>query len=139
LNGASPKQIATAIYNISATRKRTVQNALLDAAWIRDIDIVRINSAVQLAEFTHLSGFGMCEVHQTRRIHYDISLRGTIPRITHFTYATPHLARLGATEMKFFAWLAFQNRLWTTDRLIERGWPNYTSLSQDGKITRIIL
>ena len=27
-------------------------------------------------------------------------------------------------KVKFFAWLAVQNRLWTSDRLAKRGWPN---------------
>ena len=27
-------------------------------------------------------------------------------------------------KVKFFAWLATQNRIWTADRLAKRGWPN---------------
>jgi hypothetical protein len=27
-------------------------------------------------------------------------------------------------KVKFFAWLAMQNRVWTADRLAKRGWPN---------------
>ena len=27
-------------------------------------------------------------------------------------------------KIKFFAWLALQNRIWTADRLARRGWPN---------------
>ena len=27
-------------------------------------------------------------------------------------------------KVKFFAWLAIQNRIWTADRLAKRGWPN---------------
>lgn len=27
-------------------------------------------------------------------------------------------------KVKFFAWLAIQNRFWTADRLAKRGWPN---------------
>lgn len=27
-------------------------------------------------------------------------------------------------KIKFFSWLAVQNRLWTSDRLKKRGWPN---------------
>ena len=33
--------------------------------------------------------------------------------------------RVWATpRCKFFAWLVLQNRIWTSDRLIRRGWPN---------------
>ena len=28
-------------------------------------------------------------------------------------------------KVKFFAWLALQDRVWTADRLAKRGWPNY--------------
>ena len=27
-------------------------------------------------------------------------------------------------KLKFFAWLALQDRIWTADRLEKRGWPN---------------
>jgi hypothetical protein len=37
-----------------------------------------------------------------------------------------HLIWLAGTppKCKFFSWLVFQNRLWTADRLIDRGWLN---------------
>jgi hypothetical protein len=27
-------------------------------------------------------------------------------------------------KCKFFSWLAIQNRIWTTDRLVKRDWPH---------------
>jgi hypothetical protein len=34
--------------------RRSVHDPLADDGWIRDIDVLRINSAIQLAEFTQL-------------------------------------------------------------------------------------
>lgn len=31
---------------------------------------------------------------------------------------------LGSPKYKFYAWLVIQNRVWTSDRLVARGWPN---------------
>src|SRR3954467_13966492 len=36
----------------------------------------------------------------------------------------PQKGRLGPPKVKFFVWLATQDRLWTADRLAKRGWPN---------------
>ena len=37
----------------------------------------------------------------------------------------PHSGRLGhPPSVIFFAWLVTQNRIWTADRLQQRGWPN---------------
>jgi hypothetical protein len=48
----SPKQIAPTIYNLS--KKRTVQNALCNDAWIRDINVMRLPSVTHLQQFIQL-------------------------------------------------------------------------------------
>jgi CelD/BcsL family acetyltransferase involved in cellulose biosynthesis len=49
-----PKRMTPSIYTISKRRSQTVPNALLNDAWVCDIDILGIRSATQLREFTAL-------------------------------------------------------------------------------------
>ena len=42
--------------------------------------------------------------------------KSDMPRLVWRNWAPP--------KCKFFAWLVLQNRIWTADRLVKRGWPN---------------
>jgi hypothetical protein len=54
LLGESPKHNALTIYKLSKQKRRSVHDALADDGWIRDIDVLKINSVIHPAEFTQL-------------------------------------------------------------------------------------
>jgi hypothetical protein len=137
LQGESPKRIAPAIYKLSKKKKRSVQNALVNDNWIRDIDVLRITSAAQLADFTQLwlkLGDVQLDPDRPDSIVWNATKHGE------YTTASAYAAQFKGLQIspmerliwrvwappkcKFFSWLAFQDGLWTSDRLIKRDWPN---------------
>ena len=138
LDGQRPCDVAPHLFAISRRKNRTLQQALLDNNWIRDINLQHHNfSAQHLAEYTHLW-------QATRRI---ILRMGTPDNLSwkfeengeYTTSSAYHAQFIGATKnnfealiwkpwappkCKFFSWLAIQNRVWTADRLEARRWPN---------------
>ena len=138
LDGQRPCDVAPHLFAISRRKNRTLQQALLDNNWIRDINLQHHNfSAQHLAEYTHLW-------QATRRI---ILRTGTPDNLSwkfeengeYTTSSAYHAQFISATQnnfealiwkpwappkCKFFSWLAIQNRVWTADRLEARRWPN---------------
>jgi hypothetical protein len=110
---------------------------LVNDNWIRDIDVLRITSAAQLAEFTQLwlkLGDVQLDPDRPDSIVWNATKHGE------YTTASAYAAQFKGLQIspmerliwrvwappkcKFFSWLAFQDRLWTADRLIKRDWPN---------------
>ncbi|CAN6163562.1 unnamed protein product [Urochloa humidicola] len=111
--------------------------ALQDEAWVQHIRLQMLTSAQHFGEFTSL----WAKVQR-------IALRPEVPdqivwKLSadgEYSAKSAYEAQfLGATntrldnliwkvwappKCKFFGWLAYQNRLWTADRLDRRGWPN---------------
>ena len=54
LDGASPKDIAPAIFSASKRKNKTVQQALQGNSWVQDINILAINTVQQLTQFVAL-------------------------------------------------------------------------------------
>lgn len=101
-----------------------------DSLWVKLMDITLrqyISLWVKLTDITLLEGV-------TDEITWNRTESGQYP--SKFAYKAQFFAatlspitssvwRIWAPpKIKFFAWLAVQNRLWTNDRLEKRGWPN---------------
>jgi hypothetical protein len=133
LQGLAPKQIASSIYAISKKKRRTVANATLNDVWVHDIDIWHIRSASQIHEFITLW-------ERLRGLQLSPELPDSIvwkyTKHGEYTAASAYEAQFtwvasspmehliwrvwAPPKCKFFSWLAFQNRLWTADRLMKR-------------------
>ena len=137
LDGCCPKDMAPTIFALSRKKNRTVQQAVAANVWVQDLNVLQINSALQISQFvtlwekvrsTHLDPnlqdqitWRFCASGEySARSAYLTQFLGSIPtdhdKLIWCTWAPP--------KCKFFAWLAFQNRLWTSDRLQKRGCPN---------------
>jgi hypothetical protein len=137
LHGNKPKDIAPLIFAESKRKKCTVNKAMKDDAWIA---MIHIDGDFIIAHFEQFVDLWI-KLHD---YNFDENLEDTISwTLTEdgqYTAASAYKAQFfGATisnfrrsvwktwappKVKFFAWLALQNRLWTADRLQKRGWPN---------------
>jgi hypothetical protein len=137
LGGRAPIDIAPLIYDISKRKKCMVAKAIADGAWVDCINMdgnfsmdhlsqfvdlwTQINN-VQLDEemeddiswkFTENGQYSAASAYQAQFLGLVHSVMDTI---VWKTWAPP--------KVKHHAWLVLQNRLWTADRLQNRGWPN---------------
>jgi hypothetical protein len=136
LNGATPQSIAPRIFEVSKRKKRCVQDALVNDKWIADINVDSF-TVEHMSQFVNLWGLLQGTVltpgtedsiswtltHSdayTTVSAYKAQFMGSVPcsfkNIVWKAWAPP--------KCRFFAWLAVQNRLWTSDRLAIRGWPH---------------
>lgn len=129
--------IAPSIFQLSKRKNSTVQEALLDLAWVARINISDGLSVNHLQQFhalwTLLEPIQLHEHVQddiswnltNNRVYsatsaYKVQFEGTIP-----TAMVPAVwSNWAPPKCKFFAWLVMKNRVWTADRLQKQGWPN---------------
>jgi hypothetical protein len=132
-----PKEIAPLLYAASMRKSWKIREALKNDAWISKIKVTPSFSLAHFREFVRLwatlRDFHLQEdmeddivwKHTANGIYsaasaYDAQFQGTIRSPMKHTvwkaWAPP--------KVKFFAWLANQNRIWTNDRLAKRGWQN---------------
>ena len=115
----------------------TVKQALHNNAWIAKIKVDASFTIPHIHEYLRL----WVEL-QAIHLHEDIEDKIVWNLTTNGEYSTSSAYKaqfFGATstnlnklvwkawappKIKFFAWLAIQNRLWTADRLEKRGWEN---------------
>ena len=137
LSGKKPIDVAPLIYKISKRKSWKVSRALHDDAWIKAIDMhceLTWNHVTQFIElWSLLSHINISQdVHDTiiwklspngeysAKSAYKAQFMGAIltpmNKVIWKVWAPP--------KVKFFAWLAIQNRVWTTDRLERRGMQN---------------
>jgi len=140
LHGRRPKDIAPNLYNLSRNKQWTVAEALQTNNWVRQIRNAHSLCTTHLAEFVQLWGL-VQEVplrnDQADDIKWKFSPAGVYSAKSAYkaqflgSTAVPALSSIWKTwappKCKFFAWLIFQNRVWTADRLASRGWPHNTS------------
>jgi hypothetical protein len=137
LNGRKPKDIAPLIFDISSRKKWSVKQALQNNAWISKIKMDANLTTQHIREYIEL-WVALREVH----LHEDTqdTIVWNLTTNGEYTSASAYKAQFfGAIssnmnklvwkawappKIKFFAWLAIQNRLWTADRLEKRGWDN---------------
>jgi hypothetical protein len=137
LNGRKPKDIAPLIFGVSSRKKWNVEQATRNNAWISKIKLEGNFTLTHLTEFISLWR-ELNEVTLREDVEDDIAWNLTSNGI--YSTTSAYKAQFfGATstimnklvwrvwappKMKFFAWLAIHNRLWTADRLDKRGWTN---------------
>ena len=126
------------IFQISNRKNRTVQQALNENNWVRDINLLWLDTVQHFIQFTRLWQ-GLQEVELNPEIQDQITWKLTASG--DYTTRSAYLAQfIGVVNTDFdkliwktwapptckffFAWLAIQNRLWTVDRLAARGCPN---------------
>jgi hypothetical protein len=137
LNGLKPKDLAPLIYAESKGKNWTINKATKNDAWIGMIHIEGDLTFAHLEQFidlwTVLNGYNFDE-------DVEDSISWTLTEDGHYTAASAYKAQFFGTiasdfkrtvwkiwappKVKFFAWFALQNRLWTANRLQKKGWPN---------------
>jgi hypothetical protein len=134
LNGEAPMTLAPDLRRLAFRKNLTVKNALSNGAWMRGLQ--RINTADELNQFVILWG-KIQEVHLSNTpdlISWTLTADGQYSAAS--AYEIQFLGRVERNELaktwkikaegkiKFNMWLIIQNRLWTADRLLKRGWPH---------------
>ena len=138
LLGRKPKDIAPLIHEASMRKNWKVREALKHNAWILKINPSTSISAEHVTQFFTLWML-LHEVHLDELSEDDILWKHSVSG--HYSAASAYKAQfLGLVlspmdkmvwkvwappKVKFFAWLALQDRIWTADRLAKRGWPNF--------------
>ena len=136
LDGLSPKSIAPELFAASRRKNRRVHDALLNYNWISDLSVDNF-TAEHISQYLHLWDL-ILEVTLTPGTADTITW--TLTSNGNYTAKSAYMAQfIGANpcsfvnivwktwappKCTFFAWLAVQNRLWTSDRLALRGWPH---------------
>ena len=137
LLGRKPKDIAPLIYESSSRKHWKVREALKENAWILKIKPPAVASTEHVTQFFTLWML-LHEVHLDELAEDDIIWKHSDSG--HYSAASAYRAQfLGLVlspmdqmvwkpwappKIKFFAWLALQDRIRTADRLAKRGWPN---------------
>ncbi|WVZ54435.1 hypothetical protein U9M48_005227 [Paspalum notatum var. saurae] len=138
LQGQRPCDLAPRLYAISKNKKRSLEGAVQNKNWIKDIDLrhrnfsaghfleyVRLWRAVQNLELQpnnedaitwKFTSSGEYSSNSAYRAQFFGSVQTNLKHLIWQTWAP--------LECKFFSWLAIQNRIWTSDRLHARGWDN---------------
>ena len=137
LNGKKPKDIAPLIFEVSTRKKWTVKQALCNNAWISRIKLDAILTVQHIREYIEL--WVALREAPLREDIQDTIVWNLTSNGEYSTSSAYKAQFFGATstnmnklvwkawappKIKFFAWLAIQNRLWTADRLEKRGWNN---------------
>ena len=137
LLGRKLKDIAPLIYEASTRKNWKVREALHGDAWILKIGRNTIVSGAHILQFFTLWML-VHDLHLDQQTDDDIIWKHA--NDGSYSAATAYKAQLlGLTlspmdfmiwkawappKVKFFAWLAIQDRIWTADRLERRGWKN---------------
>jgi hypothetical protein len=137
LNGNRPIDIAPLIYNISTRKNWNVKKAMANNGWISKIKMDVEFSIEHIRQYISL--WTMLAEATVRddledEITWNLTESGTYSSSSAYKaqFFGAILAPVASSvwkfwappKIKFFMWLALQNRLWTNDRLEKRGWPN---------------
>jgi hypothetical protein len=133
----APAAIFPALFKHAKRKNRSVADALEHDHWISDVmhnitpalfaDYVLLWILVDQPGFNHLeqeddqiiwtrTANGVYSAKSAYLMQFDGSLESIFPAKVWHVWAP--------SRCKFFIWLMLQNRIWTTDRLFLRGWPN---------------
>jgi hypothetical protein len=136
-DGLCPKCIAPSIYAISKRKTWNVRKSINNEAWILHLDISAGLSVQNLHEFTllwqhtsqitlqddvpdsivwKLTANGAYSCSSAYKAQFAGTIRSSMEAVVWKAWAPP--------KCKLFSWLIIQNRVWTADRLVRRGWPN---------------
>jgi hypothetical protein len=140
IQGRRPKDIAPSLFQASRKKKRSVHDALSNNTWIRDLSFNgRLTNELldafverwSLVQAVHL------QPQQEDTIIWKLTKTGTYSAASAYKVqflgcaVTPSFSSIWKSwappKCKFFAWLITQNRIWSADRLAQRGWPHNDS------------
>lgn len=140
LQGRRPKDMAPLLYAKSRKKRRSVAMALLTNNWIRDLEPRNGFTVAHLVEFVDLWNLLRSTELQTQhedRITWKLTQHGEYTAASSYkaqfvgSVSEPELAAIwkawAPPKCKFFVWLFFQNRAWTSDRLAQRNWDHSSS------------
>ena len=135
INGVAPLDLAPLIFDISSRKKWKVREAMHGDAWLEKIRLPMDWTMEHITQIVTLWARSRY-IHLLDGIQDDIIWKHTTSG--RYSATSAYKAQfLGATrspmgqtiwkvwappKVKFFAWLATQNRLWTADRLHIRSW-----------------
>jgi mannosylglycoprotein endo-beta-mannosidase len=137
LFGTKPIAIAPLVFACSKRKNWMVSQALLGDAWIGKITMDETFTLVHLHQFVELWSL-LDQVHLQENVEdtisWNLTTSGeyTAKSAYEFQFVGLNPSRVfmkvwrawAPPKVKFFAWLAIQNRIWTADRLEKRGWQN---------------
>jgi hypothetical protein len=126
--------MAPLLFKLATRKHLSVKDALSNVCWMMDLQ--RINTEEQMDRFIELwSKIQLVNLSDARdSISWNLTTDGSYSASS--VYAIQLCARVKMLELnhvwsiraegkvKFFFWLFLQNRIWTADRLSERGWPH---------------
>ena len=131
LNGEAPKQIAPLCFPLAARKNLSVKEALTNGRWLRGLQ--RITTEAQLDQFINLwlllQQVNLNDEIDTISWHFSADGRYSASS----AYKVQFLGRLqqpnldkvwqinAEGKVKFFFWLALQNRNWTAEKRRARG------------------
>jgi hypothetical protein len=142
LDGKSLREIAPDLFALilrHSRKRRMVRQALVERSWITDITgalsalafwqyiqmWIRLRDMQLMTEPDMLVWRWTTDTQYSSRSCYNILFQGAIVlsswRINWRSWAAP--------RMKFFIWLACQDRCWTGEQLVQRGLPHPTTCS----------
>jgi hypothetical protein len=131
----TPQQIAPDIFMASGRKNRSVNDAITENNWIRDIEISHITKASHLQQYVRLWKMirDMRPLNENQdNIRWNLTTDGQYSAKSAYRLQFLGLRDPSSTNQsgwappkcKFFSWLVTQNRVWTTDILEKRGWQN---------------
>jgi hypothetical protein len=140
LHGLRPKDLAPLLFSKTRKKKRTVAEALHNKTWIRDLNYRTGFTTMHLQQFVTLwTLLAPIELQQQE----DGKLTWRFTRSGEYTSASSYKAQFigcaktlelesiwktwATPSCRSFAWLIFQNRVWTSNRLDSRGWDHNPS------------
>lgn len=121
------------LFALAKRKNLTVQQAIQNGRWMSGLQ--HINSAHLIDQFVSLWNISHATVLSSAEDTIRWDLNGDSYSVTTVYQACflgrihqPHLEAAWSIKaegkVQFFMWLLLQNRLWTADRLEERGWPH---------------
>lgn len=134
LAGTAAKDSFPELFKLAFRKNLSVKEALHNGRWMRGLH--RINSTELLMQFLSLWNL-LSNIQLSDRadgIRWNLTADGQYTASS--AYAVQFLGRIHSPvlnqvwrlkiepKVRFFIWLLLQNRLWTSDRLSARGWPN---------------
>ena len=137
LGGKRPKDIAPLIFAACKRKKWCMREAMRDKAWVHKINPSTDLTVGHIVQFVDL-WVRLLGIQLQMDVDDDITWK--FEANGEYSAGSAYRAQfLGSTstvmnktiwkvwappKVKFFSWLAIQNRIWTADRLQKRGWEN---------------
>jgi mannosylglycoprotein endo-beta-mannosidase len=139
MDGQRPKDIMPLAYAVSKKKRITLQEGLENDAWIEDLNLngntpFTVDLIDQLVALWDATQGILLDQNEPDQITWKLSVHGEYSASS--AYKAQCLGTTGSNfntliwrtralaKCKFYAWLVIQNRVWTSDRLAARGWPN---------------